>query len=410
MNYWARRRFKKTYKNTLLDLLAEYPGGSRKLFADYPKAMNIFENEDYSLEAGPYDLAAQTAKLVVFNLIGLLSHEQRQSVLEDLRNIDWAAKINTVNAKSLGINGLFSPNGRLIVQMVGNIVVKIDNMRRRDLVKDDIVDDFFYFVSGAIDGKTFEEVCNDQIRDVLHDAVGLPTYKLDDNDRSRILPAIPGPERGLECNGTRLDVELIKQDDLSIIIRTEDARAIELQGWLSSDEIGRLPFNVPPYMYVECQTNEYGFQRCLIVGPDSEVFGSMRAFFWSLCATIVSVEVAMLGSARLTANARISAGLEAKNVWDAALKEANDVDTLRNTPVYMQNIHFEALNNYIEGAESDLEKHGRRKGFAMVLASLSGDDLMERYAFEELGWFIWQGRNFPIEFESYQTIDPFESK
>ena len=85
-------------------------------------------------------------------------------------------------------------------------------------------------------------------------------------------------------------------------------------------------------------------------------------------------------------------------MWDVAIENAGSIDYMRDMLVLLRNQHLEVISKLITEATNEATKLGLEIALAMVLATQSEDDKLERFAFERFRRFLWQPGEEPPEF------------
>jgi hypothetical protein len=256
---------------------------------------------------------------------------------------------------------------------------------------------FFDEIMGALLGKSADERSSQRISNTLHEALELPTLRLDENDQGALLPVEPGLGELPPLSGTDIPVRLAATATGIILIKNDGTQVTERRS-LTQAELEEAPLDKEGYYFVNLHTTSGDLCSCLITKPDSQVFGSMRAFWWSLAKTTVITTDAVAGGTRMTPKARARVFSHARSMWDIAIKEAGSIDTMRDLIVPLRNVHLTVISGMKEKETHPAARLGLDVALAMVLATQSEDLKLEGAAFTRFKRFLWQPGEEPEEF------------
>lgn len=201
-------------------------------------------------------------------------------------------------------------------------------------------------------------------------------------------------------SGIEIDVRL-SRTNLGILLVDKAGNTVTVQRSLTQSDLEKIPFDADVVKFINLTLADGSVYSCIVTPPGNEIYGSMRAFWWSLAHG--QVFAAILASHRIDRNhpAFESVFMNAKSMWDIAIEKEGSIERMRDLLVPLRNVHFEVISKMIENASSDAEKLGLECARAMVLATQAEDPILEGWACRELGRFIWLPGEEPAEFRSY---------
>jgi hypothetical protein len=272
-----------------------------------------------------------------------------------------------------------------------------------DLRKGEVAEeDFKNFVSeinGALRGKDFAQRSYERTRDTVDEVLGPPPLRDGEDDRSDILPSQRYLDDLPRFNGTECKVRIEFTPTGFALIRNDNGVEIVERRSLAQADIEKVRReDWDDCRFVNLRTRGGEIVSCLIVGEDSEVIGSKRAFWWALAKVTVRRTDVHAGDLRMSLHALARVHTEARAMWDEVIKHSSSIDELREEPMYARNIHYEVLCNMINKAESEAGKLGLEICRAMVLATQSEDPAVEAFAFDRFKRFLWRPGEEPHEF------------
>ena len=168
-------------------------------------------------------------------------------------------------------------------------------------------------------------------------------------------------------------------------MRQEDGSEIIERRALTQADIEQVPReNWEDCRFVNLHARDGEIVSCLIYGPDSEVVGSKRAFWWALAKVVVKMTDVKAGGTRMSVHGLAYVHNAARGMWDTVVERAGSIEELREEPVYMRNIHLDVVSKLVDQAQTPPEKLGLEICKAMVLAVQSEDDKLEAAAYKTL--------------------------
>jgi hypothetical protein len=184
-------------------------------------------------------------------------------------------------------------------------------------------------------------------------------------------------------------------------VRTDNGEQITQHRSLSQDDLARIPRNFDSYHFVNLTTSRNGeICSCIIAGPDNVVYGDRRAFWWALARENVATTTAKANGTPMTETALARVRATGQGLWDEATRR-NSIDQMRSQLVLMRNTHFTAAQKLIATQPDEPGKLGLEIALAMLLATQSEDEKLEKFAFQQFKRFLWQEGEGPQEFRMH---------
>lgn len=201
--------------------------------------------------------------------------------------------------------------------------------------------------------------------------------------------------------GSETKVKLVRSDVGIAMIDAETDGQITVQRSLKQSDLEAVPAGVDTGVFVNLTLQDGEIVSCFISEPENEIYGSMRAFWWSLARR--NVWTACLNTLSIKSDTPGFAAVfgQAREMWDEAIKQAGSIDNMRDMIMPMRNIHFEVISKMKAGTENPAQKLGLEIALAMVLATQADDRKLEAYAFRCLNRFIWLPGEEPAEFRQH---------
>ena len=139
---------------------------------------------------------------------------------------------------------------------------------------------------------------------------------------------------------------------------------------------------------------------CIIAGPDNLIYGDRRAFWWALARENVATITAKANGTPMTEMAFARIHATGRGLWDEATRR-NSIDQLRDQLVLLRNAHFTVAQKLIATQPDEPGKLGLEIALAMILATQSEDEKLEKFAFQQFKRFLWQESEGPQEFRMH---------
>jgi hypothetical protein len=208
-----------------------------------------------------------------------------------------------------------------------------------------------------------------------------------------------------DLNGTECKVRLIFTASGIAMVRQEDNTEIVERRSLTQGDLQKVKReDWENCRYVNLHARGGEIVSCLIVGEDSEIVGSPRAFWWALAKVSVQMTDVKASSARMSAHALARIHTEARAMWDTVIERSRSIEELRDEPMYARNIHLNVFSKMIAQSDSEAGKLGLEICQAMVLATQSEDDKLEAYAYQRFKRFLWRPGEEPREFYAHDAL------
>ena len=240
-------------------------------------------------------------------------------------------------------------------------------------------------ISGALQGKNFAQRSYERTRDTMDEVLGPPPLRDGEEDLSDILPS----QRYLgdlpDFNGAECKVRITFTPTGFALIRKDDGVEIVERRSLTQKDLEKVrPEDWEDCRFVNLRSRSGEIVSCLIVGEESDVIGSKRAFWWALAKVTVRMTDVHASDLRMSVHALARAHAEARAMWDTVIERSSSIEELREEPMYARSIHYEVISNMINKTESEAGKLGLEICRAMVLAAQSEDPAWRRSRFNAL--------------------------
>lgn len=200
--------------------------------------------------------------------------------------------------------------------------------------------------------------------------------------------------------GEEIEVRVVWQPTGFVLVRKADGTIVKDRRNLSQDDLAKIPPDAAPCRFVNFSTNRGDLHSCIIAGPEHEVYGSMRAFWWSLARTKVVTTSAMLYGAGIRGRQLAFVSNAARAMWEGALKH-HPVEEMRDLLIISRNVHLTVLSEMIESQEDADSRLGVHIALAMVLATQSEDRKLEGVAYRRFKKYLWAPGDEPAEFAEH---------
>ncbi len=254
-------------------------------------------------------------------------------------------------------------------------------------------------VWGALEGKTAHQRSAERVRDIIDETIGPPLLRDGEDDTSAVYPSQRSQIDLPDFNGTECRVHIVPTATGLALIRNEDGAEIRERRSLTQSDLEKVKReDWEDCRYVNLRTRGGEIVSCLIVGKESEIVGSPRAFWWALAKVSVHMTDVSAGDVRMSEYALARIHAEARSMWDTVVERSGSIDSLRDEPMYARNIHLNVISKLIDESENEAGKLGLKICKAMMLATQSEDGLLEAYAFQRFKRFFWRPGEEPEEF------------
>jgi len=391
----AERR--KRYHGALEALLRAYPNGVKAAYGHFPKLKTAYKT--FAADAAPEAAALFGARVVLCELFqDTLTTEQRAVLLREMQALDWGkarASVATWDSERPNLDCFGEAKHGTIT--IASAFLVGEALRDQGRVSDEEFGEFTEEVNWMLEGYNQDQRQGLRLRRAFDEALNLPVHRESDDDEPAMDSLRMDEDLPIDLAGKEYKVEL-RDTPLGIgLVDLETGRMIVERRNLSQEILRGVPRDQPPYRFINLASDEGDFCSCLIYGPEHEIAGDMRAFWWSLAATMVHVTDFTVSGARFSKNAFAAMCTAARTAWEIA-SEHDDIDEMRHMPSYRREVHRKALTEMEEGLGPEHQKMGVRVARALILAIASEDRNLERHAVLRFKEFIWLSGEEPPEF------------
>ncbi|MGA2056825.1 MAG: hypothetical protein ABSG88_16115 [Bradyrhizobium sp.] len=392
--FFARRKFRNEVIARVNAMLLFYPGGVKNLARNYP---NLGSAIDGNFDAGGISQgrsALLIAGSIISNEFEHLDPNDRDVIRRQLGKIDFEQFKRTLRGNGQRPQDIM---GGTSLAALALVMAEIE-LKNGEVSEDDFKN-FASEVSGALQGKGFAQRSYERTRDTMDEVLGPPPLRDGEDDASDVLPSQRYLGELPDFNGTECKVCITFTPTGFALIRKDDGVEIVERRSLTQKDIEKVPLeDWKDCRFVNLRTRSGEIVSCLIVGEESEVIGSKRAFWWALAKVTVRMTDVHAGDLRMSVHGLARVHAEARAMWDTVIERSSSIEQLREEPMYARSIHYDVISNMIKKAESEAGKLGLEICRAMVLATQSEDAALEAFAFERFKRFLWRPGEEPQEF------------
>jgi hypothetical protein len=404
--YFKRRKYEKALLGTLYGILYFYPNGTNRILVDYPGVRDAIksnrENGNSAQKAGVYIAASLLA-----NVLESVGPDQLPALRQQVSTLDLEQFKAMLRAHMAGKTPAF-PEGMLFgTILVGSAVLVAEGSLRDKEIDDDDYKMFLSEVTGALQGKSSDERSRERSVEAIDTLA--PTLQEGSQDNTRVLPSRRDlTEIDPQLSGSETRVRLMSTPTGIVLLREDDGKQVTERRALKQEDLEKIPRDLDSYTFVNVNTRTGENVSCIVAGSESEVYGSQRAFWWSLARVNVKITAAKANDKPMTEMALARVHAEARTLWDVAVDRAGSIEDMRDTFVLMKLQHFDVATKIIEQSDSEAGRLGLEIARAMILATQSEDEKLEAYAFRQFRRFLWQPGEEPQEFVMHQDRRPPE--
>lgn len=256
---------------------------------------------------------------------------------------------------------------------------------------------FGLFKKKQNDAEEFE-----QIKDSLYESFGLVKELRLENDAGPLL-SFANPEKDqLLLSGIQIKVDLVHAANGITMIK-EDGQPVTERRSLSQEDLAKVPADADECYFVNFTAASGEIYSCIIVQPDAQIYGNMRAFWWSLAKMHLERISQAIDYTKMTELAYSHVFAHGRSMWDIVVEKSGSIDNMRDQIVPMRNLHLDVISQMKDGAENAAASLGLDIALAMVLATQSEDPRLEAAAFNRFKHFLWQPGEEPQEFYQYSN-------
>lgn len=256
---------------------------------------------------------------------------------------------------------------------------------------------FYHEILGALDGKSAEERRNERLANTIHKTLKLPEIREGEDDIGSLLPCFKKIETS-PLLGTSYNVKLVPTATGIALINRDDGKQITVRRSISQEDLAKVPSDATDCTFVNLTLPSGEIHSCIIAGQNTEVYGSMRAFWWFLAKGHVRTISSLISGTRMTPKALAHLHAAARGMWDSAIGQAGSINNMRNLIVPLRNGHLTVVSQLKNQQTSEAERLGLDVALGMILATQSEDPKLEAYAFKYFKQFLWQPGEEPTEF------------
>lgn len=375
-------------------MLLFYPGGVKNLARNYPNIANAINGHFDDGGITHARSALLCAGSILTNEFEALDPSDRDAIRQQLGKIDFTKFKETLRGNVKIPRDMMAGTSLAALALV---MAEID-LKNGEITEDNF-EDFASEIKGALQGKDFAERSYERTRDTLDEVLGPPPLRDGEDDVSDVLPSQRYHGDLPAFNGTECKVRITFTPTGFALTRKDDGVEIVERRSLTQKDIEKVrQENWDNCRFVNLHTRSGEIVSCLIVGEETEVIGSMRAFWWALAKVTVRMTDVHASDLRMSVHALARIHTEARAMWDAIIERSVSIEELREEPMYARSIHFDVISNMISTTESEAGKLGLEICKAMVLAMQSEDDALEAFAFQRFKRFLWRTGEEPQEF------------
>lgn len=372
----------------------------RTLKSSYPgigKAIDDGFTEKRSKEA----LAVNLAGAVLSNAIEQIPDAgRRHRMVREIRS--WASESDSIARFRAGARRAEIPlDADAFLWKLQWAVVYVSGLHDQNLIDRQTESWFNGEIFGALAGKSSQQRESERLSTIIHESFNLPALR--EGDDGPLLPPDIGSSELPALSGVEIKVRLVPTATGIILVGEDDGQQITEQRALTQDDLSKAPLDADGYTFVNFHPPSGDLSSRIITKPDTEICGSMRAFWWSLAKSTVVTTDAKASGTRMTRAAFARVFGEARAMWDIAIKEAGSIDSMRDMIMPLRNVHFSVITQMKEKETSEAAKLGLDIALAMVLATQSEDPELEAFACQRFKRFLWQPGEEPVEFRQFAT-------
>lgn len=392
--YFKRRQHEKATLETLYSVLSLYPHGPQRVLTDYQGIREAI-NDHYKNGVPAPKSAVMIAAMVLVDIFESLDPGERTMLKEQVAAINWGDFAGMIGEVRSGRQPAF-PN----VVTHGTLFVGVAIITAQDILNSGEIEPgdlklFLSEVTGSLLGKSSDVRSSERLMTVLDNMA--PTLGVGDDDKTPVLPSRRW-ELHPELSGFEADVTLVLGPTGIALMRADTGEQITQPCSLSQDDLAKIPSNFDSYHFVNLTTRGNGeICSCITAGPDKVVYGDRRAFWWALARENVATTTAKANGTPMTEMAFACIHATGRGLWDEATRR-NSIDQLRDQLVLLRNTHFTMAQKLIATQPDEPGKLGLEIALAMILATQSEDEKLEKFAFQQFRRFLWKEGEEPEEF------------
>jgi hypothetical protein len=242
----------------------------------------------------------------------------------------------------------------------------------------------------------------EKIKDSIYEVFGLVKELRLKNDTGTLFSYGNNEGDLPPLSGTQIKVNLVHAANGITMIK-EDGQPVTERRSLSQEDLAKVPADADECHFVNFTAASGEIYSCIIAEPDAQIYGSMRAFWWSLAKMRLEGVSQAIDYTKMTELAFSHVYANARGMWDIVVERSGSIDNMRDQLVPMRNVHLEVISQMKDRAENEAAKLGFDIALVMVLATQSEDPKLEAAAFSRFKSFLWQPGDEPKEFYQHSN-------
>jgi hypothetical protein len=403
LNWTKRNRYRQDVLAQVLEILFETdPAFAKKLKSSYPGIDKVM-NESFSSKRNAGDLAVKIAGILLTDIISKMTDVgRRHRIGKALQGfVDDPGAVSRFHAS--GCIGKVSQDVDSVQCKLQWAVIYVSNLCKQRVIDSDTSNWFGDAIVRTLLGESETQRSGEGPATAPQETPNLPTLRLDESDDSPLLPADLSAGKVPPFSGVWFNIRPKSTETGIVLLREDDGSQVIERRALTQEDLKKMPLDAERYRFVNLQVPSGDIHSCVITEPGMEVYGSMRAFWWSLAHVTVFTTDARVDGTRMSKAAFGMVFGAARTMWDCAIKEAGSIDDMRDLMVISRNVHFEAISQMRAKESSEAARLGLDIAEAMVLATQSEDRKLEAYAYHRFRRFLWLPGEEPHEFNEYDA-------
>jgi hypothetical protein len=395
--YFKRRQHEKATLETLYSVLSLYPQGPQRVLTDYQGIREAINDHYKSGMPGPKS-AVMIAGMVLADIFESIDPGERTTIKEQVAAINWGDFAEMIGKVRSGCQLAFPNEVTHGTLLVGVAIITAQDILNSGEIEPSDLKLFLSEVTGSLLGKSSDVRSSERLMTVPDNMV--LTLSVGEDDKTGVLPSRRW-ELHPELSGFEADVTLVLGPAGIALIRTDNGEQITQPHSLGQDDLAKIPRNFDSYHFVNLTTRGNGeICSCITAGPDNVVYGDRRAFWWALARENVGTTIAKANGTPMTEMAFARIHATGRGLWDEAIRR-NSIDQLRDQLVLMRNTNLTVAQKLIATQPDEPGKLGLEIALAMILATQSEDEKLEKFAFQQFKRFLWQQGEEPQEFRMH---------
>lgn len=179
----------------------------------------------------------------------------------------------------------------------------------------------------------------ERIKDSIYEAFGLIKELRLENDTGPLL-SFASYEKDLpQLSGVQIKVALVYAANGITMIK-EDGHPVTERRSLSQEDLSKVPTDADECHFVNFTAASGEIYSCIIAEPNAQIYGSMRAFWWSLAKMHLERISQAIEYTKMTELAFSHVYANARCMWDIVVERSGSIDDMRDQLVPMRNVHL----------------------------------------------------------------------